>query len=66
MTFDETVKFTLNALKESISETPTKENIRFAYIKAEDKKFHMCSKDEVEKFLNLIKEEPEPESEPEN
>ena len=59
MTFDETVKLTLNTLKESITEEPTKENTRFAYIKSEDKKFHMCSKDEVEKFLNLLtKEEP--------
>lgn len=51
LTFDEVVKLTLNALKESIDEEATKENIRVAYIKSEDKKFHMCSKDEVEKFL---------------
>jgi 20S proteasome alpha/beta subunit len=57
MNFDETVKFTLKTLKESINEEPTRENTRLAYIKAEDEKFHMCSKDEVEKFLSLIKEE---------
>ncbi len=57
MTFDETVTFTLKTLKESINETPTKENTRLAYIKSEDKKFHMCSKDEIEQFLNLINEE---------
>ncbi|MFX0026130.1 MAG: archaeal proteasome endopeptidase complex subunit alpha [Candidatus Hermodarchaeota archaeon] len=51
LTFDEVVKLTLNALKESIDEEATKENIRLAYIKSEDKKFHMCSKEEVEKFL---------------
>ena len=51
LTFDEVVKLTLNALKESIDEEATKENIRVAYIKSEDKKFHMCSKEEVEKFL---------------
>ncbi|NVM46508.1 MAG: hypothetical protein HWN79_16495 [Candidatus Lokiarchaeota archaeon] len=60
LTFDETVKLTLTALKESINEKPTKDNTRFAYIKSEDNKFHMCSKDEVGKFLSLIKEEPEP------
>ena len=61
LTFDETVKLTLTALKESINEKPTKDNTRFAYIKSEDNKFHMCSKDEVVKFLSLIKEEPKPE-----
>ena len=49
-------KRSLPILKESINETPTKENIRFAYIKSEDKKFHMCSKDEVEQFLTKIQE----------
>ncbi|MHA1477685.1 MAG: hypothetical protein ACTSPU_05755, partial [Promethearchaeota archaeon] len=58
MTFDETVKLTLNTLKESVNEELTKENTRFGYIKAEDKRYKSCSKDEVEKFLNLIKEEP--------
>ena len=51
LTFDEVVKLTLNALKESIDEEATKENIRLAYIKSEDKKFHMCSKEEVVNFL---------------
>ena len=64
MSFDDTAKLALNTLKESINEVPTKENTRFAYIKADDKKFHMCSKDEVEKFLSLIKVEEEEEEEP--
>jgi len=51
LSFEELIKLTLNALKESIDEEATKENIRMAYIKAEDKKFHMASKDEIEKFL---------------
>ncbi|MFX0021750.1 MAG: archaeal proteasome endopeptidase complex subunit alpha [Candidatus Hermodarchaeota archaeon] len=51
MTFDELVNFTLKALKESIDEEATKENIRLAYIKGEDKKFHMCIEQEVEGFL---------------
>ena len=54
MTFDETVKLTLKALKESIDEEATKENVRLAYIKSEDKKFHMCDKPEVEKFLSEL------------
>jgi len=57
MSFDEIIKLALNTLKESIDEAPTKENIRLVYIKAEDKKYHECSKDEVEQFLNLIKED---------
>ncbi len=51
LTFDEVVKLTLNTLKESIDEEATKENIRVAYVKSEDNTFHMCSKEEVEKFL---------------
>ncbi|MCK4379670.1 MAG: archaeal proteasome endopeptidase complex subunit alpha [Candidatus Lokiarchaeota archaeon] len=54
MTFDELVNFTLKALKESIDEDATKENIRLAYIKGEDKKFHMCNKEEVEDFLSKL------------
>ena len=54
MTFDETVKVTLKALKESIDEEATKENVRLAYIKSEDQKFHMCDKPEVEKFLSEL------------
>jgi len=57
ISFDETVKLTLNTLKESINEELKKENTRFAYIKAEDERFHMCTKNEVDEFLNLIKEE---------
>ena len=58
MSFDEIIKLALNTLKESNDEASTKENIRLVYIKAEDKKYHECSKDEIEQFLNLIKEEP--------
>jgi proteasome alpha subunit len=54
MTFDELVKLTLNTLKESIDEEATKENIRLAYVKSEDKKFHSCSKEEVANFLGLL------------
>ncbi len=57
MSFNEIIKLALNTLKESIDEDPTKENVRLVYIKAEDKKYHECSKDEVEQFLNLIMEE---------
>lgn len=54
LTFEETLNLALSALKESIDEDATKENIRLAYIKSEDKQFHMCSKDEVEEFLNKL------------
>jgi 20S proteasome alpha/beta subunit len=54
MTFDELVNFTLKALKESIDEEATKENIRVAYIKGEDKKFHMCNAQEVGEFLTKL------------
>jgi proteasome alpha subunit len=54
MTFDELISATLNALKDSIDEDATKENIRLAYIKGEDKKFHMADKSEVEEFLKKL------------
>jgi len=54
MTFDELINFTLKTLKESIDEDATKENIRLAYIKGEDKKFHMCDKEEVGEFLSKL------------
>jgi proteasome alpha subunit len=54
MTFDELVNFTLKTLKESIDDDATKENVRLAYIKGEDKKFHMCNKEEVEEFLGKL------------
>lgn len=54
MTFDELVNFTLKALKESIDEEATKDNIRVAYIKGEDKKFHMCNAQEVGEFLTKL------------
>ncbi len=54
MSFDEIIKLALNTLKESNDEVSTKENIRLVYIKAEDKKYHECSKDEIEQFLTTL------------
>ncbi len=54
MSFEDLVKLALKALKESIDEEAAKENIRLAYIKSEDKAFHMCSKEEVEQFLTEL------------
>jgi len=54
MNFDELVNFTLNTLKESIDEDATKENIRVAYIKGENKTFYMCKEQEVEEFLTRL------------
>jgi len=53
--FEELVNVTLGTLKESIDEEATKENIRFAYVKSIDKEFHMCSKNEIGQYLDLIK-----------
>ncbi len=49
--FEGIISLALKALKESIDEEATKENIRLAYIKGETKKFHMASKEEIEGFL---------------
>lgn len=52
MNFNEIINLALKAIKESIDEEMTKENIRIAYIKtSEGNKFKICSKDEVNKFL---------------
>ena len=55
MSFNGIINLALNALKESIDEDLTKENIRIAYIKSEDKKYKLCSKDEVEKYISELK-----------
>jgi proteasome alpha subunit len=54
MTFDEIISLSFNALKESIDEEMTKENIRLAYIKSEDKKFKIAEKKEIEQYLNNL------------
>lgn len=54
VSFDEIMNLTLNTLKESINEEATKDNTRLAYIKAEDSKFHMCNKDEIDEFLKRL------------
>ncbi len=54
MSFDELMNLTLNTLKESIDEKATKDNTRLAYIKAEDRKFHMCNKDEIDEFIKRL------------
>ncbi|MFX1258014.1 MAG: archaeal proteasome endopeptidase complex subunit alpha [Promethearchaeota archaeon] len=54
--FDEIMNLALNAIKESIDEELSKENIRIAYIKSsEDNKFKLCSKQEVENFINQLR-----------
>lgn len=54
ISFDDIIKLALKALKEGADEELTKETLRMAYIKSEDKVFKHCSKDECEKFLKLI------------
>ena len=55
LTFDEVVKLTLNALKESIDEEATKENIRVAYIKSEDRNFTCALKKRLRNFYSNYK-----------
>jgi len=52
LTFDELVKLALNALKESSEDELNKDTLRLGYVKSEEKKFKICSKDENEQFLN--------------
>ncbi len=54
MSFDEIMNLTLKTLKESIDEEATKDNIRLAYAKSDDNKFHMCNKDEIDEFLKRL------------
>lgn len=54
MAFEEMIILALKTLKESIDEEATKENIRLACIKGEDKRFYMCSKQEVDEFLKKM------------
>ncbi|MHA1725909.1 MAG: archaeal proteasome endopeptidase complex subunit alpha [Promethearchaeota archaeon] len=51
MAFEELIKLALNAIKESIEEKISKDNIRLAYIRSEDKKFNACTKEEIEKYI---------------
>ncbi|MHA1658368.1 MAG: hypothetical protein ACTSUT_04495 [Promethearchaeota archaeon] len=55
LNFDEIINLALNAIKVSIDEDMTKENIRLSYIKSEEKKFKICSKEEIDKFLSVLK-----------
>ena len=54
MAFDEIINLSLNALKESIDEEMTKENIRLAYIKSDDKRFKIAEKKEIEQYINNL------------
>jgi len=51
LSFEEMISLALKALKDSVDEELTKDNIRLAYIKSDTKKFHMGSKEEIEGFL---------------
>lgn len=55
MSFSDIINLALNTLKETVDEELTKENIRIAYVKSEEKKFKICSKDEVEKYISELK-----------
>lgn len=53
LTFEELVKLALNALKESSEDELNKDTLRLGYIKSEEKRFKICTKDENEQFLSL-------------
>ena len=55
MTFDELINLTLNSLKGCIDEDLSKDALRIGYIKSEDKKFKLCSKEEIDGFLKALK-----------
>ncbi len=55
MPFEEIINLVLNALKESIDEDLTKENVRLAYVKSDDNKFHSCPKSEIAAFIQALK-----------
>ena len=52
LTFDELVKLALNALKESSEDELNKDTLRLGYVKSEEKRFKICTKDENEQFLS--------------
>ena len=58
LSFDEIMNLTLKTLIESVDEDVTKENTRLAYIKSEEKKFHVCPKEEIDNFLKRIPKPP--------
>lgn len=54
LSFEELISLSLNTMKESIGDEIATETTRLAYIKSEDKKFHECSKDEIDNFLKAL------------
>ena len=49
--FEGIISLALKALKESVDDELTKDNVRLSFVKGETKKFHMASKEEIEGFL---------------
>ncbi len=54
MKFDQIINLSLNAIKESNEEDLDKNLLKIAYVKSDDKKFHLCSKDEAEQFIKNL------------
>ncbi len=55
MSFEEIMNLALNAIKESVDEEINKTNVRIGYIRSsEGNKFKICTKEEVEKFINNL------------
>ena len=54
LSFDETVKLALKALKEAGEDELSADTLRVAVIKTEDKQFKLLSKDENKKYLDML------------
>ena len=55
MSFTEIINLAFNAIKETIDDELNKDLMRLSYIKSEDKKFKLCKKDEIDKYLKDLK-----------
>ncbi len=55
LSFNSMINLTLKSLDASVYEIITKENINLVYIKSEDKIFHICTKDEIDKYIKDMK-----------
>ncbi|MGV9200627.1 MAG: archaeal proteasome endopeptidase complex subunit alpha, partial [Promethearchaeia archaeon] len=51
MSFDEIIQLALDAIKESTDDELDKDLLRIAYVKSDEKQYHLCNKDEIAEFL---------------
>jgi proteasome alpha subunit len=51
MSFQEIMQLALKAIQESIDEDLDKDLLRIAYVKSDEKQYHLCDKDEIADYL---------------